>query len=277
MTYDIIGKLSNPSVKSKEDLIKYLITRAKQGKSNESFSTAIKNHLLGKEQFSYLSSYCLVGPKYALGCLLGHFLYHYISEPNSTKQISLLISLLEYVQAFKFSKAALLKKTTTAKLINIVESYGIPTYFLRTSDNRPLRIYYIPYERTDFNAAYYPHLNSIALYRPKEDNSPEYVFLHEIGHLFTYNLTGEPEKVPDSFIEFNKKNNPTWKGDLVEVFVDLFSLALMAETEFSTKNPFIPKIPVTNQRLVKEYFIGLISDLKYAKSPVSSLFQDDNF
>src|SRR6266404_8273879 len=98
MKYDVLGKLSDPSIESKIELIKYLIKRAKQGQSNDLFSVSIEDYLSETEQFSYLSSYCLVGPRHSLGCLLGHFLYHYISEKNLPKQTSLLVSLLDYAQ-----------------------------------------------------------------------------------------------------------------------------------------------------------------------------------
>lgn len=266
MAYDVAGKLSDPLIKSKVELIDYLIKRATQGKSNELFRDSIRNYLSDKERFPYLSNYSLIGPRYALSCLLGHFIYHYISEKNPTKQLSLLVSLLDFTKSFKPSKAALLKKTTTEKLLDVLEKFGIQPYFLRTWDYRPLRIYYIPYERPDFNAAYFPYLNSIASYRPKENSSPEYIFLHEVGHLISYNITGEPDKVPDSFIEFNKKMNPKWQNDLIEIFVDLFSLAVMMETEFAPLNPFIPILSTKSQKLIKNYFVELVRDLKYSKS-----------
>jgi hypothetical protein len=101
----------------------------------------------------------------------------------------------------------------------------MPKHFLRTSNWWPLRIYFIPYEHKDINGAYYPHLNTIVSYKPRKSNLiPEYIFIHEVGHLLTFNLTGNPERVPESFIEFNKKFNPSWQKVLVEIFVDLFYL-----------------------------------------------------
>jgi hypothetical protein len=47
--------------------------------------------------------------------------------------------------------------------------------------------------------------------------------------LDTLDKFGMPDKVPDSFIEFNKKFNPSWRKELVEVFVDLFSMAVMMD------------------------------------------------
>jgi hypothetical protein len=263
---DIITDLIHPSIEPKIELIKYFIKRAKEKRSNEEFIDVIADYLSEKEKVPYLGHYCLIGPKHALGCLVGHFLYHYISEKDLKKQITLLNKLLNYIKDFQPSKVPLLKQTTTVKLINTIEQFGIPAYFLRTYTNRPLRIYYIPYKHLEFNAGYYPQLNSIVSYKPKEaDSTPEYILMHEVGHLLTFNLTGDAGKVPDSFVEFNKVHAPKWKGDLVEVFVDLFSIAVMMDTEFAPKNPFPEKFPVRFQNSVKDYFTKLIGDLKYAQ------------
>lgn len=68
--------------------------------------------------------------------------------------------------------------------------------------------------------------------------------------------------MPDSFIEFNKRYNPTWTGDLVEVFVDLFSIAIMMNTEFASKNPFLKTYSIKQQTIILEYFNILIKDLE---------------
>lgn len=264
MAYNIIAKLSDPSIESKVELIKYLIKRAADKKSNEEFEDSISAYLSEKEKIRYLHHYCLIGPKYALGCFVGHFLYHYISEKDLKKQTNLLTSLLEFIKGFQPSSNVLLKKTTTVKLIETLEQFGLPQYFLRASDNRPLRIYYIPFKHKDVNAAYYPHLNFIASYKPKEEeDDPAYIFVHEVGHLLTFNLTGDAGKVPGSFIEFNKKFNPKWKGDLVEVFVDLFSMAVMKDTEHASKNPFLTKFLIRSQEIIRNYFITLMGNISH--------------
>lgn len=146
MAYDIISKLSDPSSESKIELLEYLIGQTKREQSNESFKSKISSYLHTTEKVPYLATYCQIGPKYALGCLLGHFIYHYIGISDLNTQASLLTSLLTFTKDFRPSKAALLKKTNTIKLLNTLSDWGFPDYRLRSNNNTPLRIFYIPYE-----------------------------------------------------------------------------------------------------------------------------------
>jgi hypothetical protein len=260
MRYNIVKRLKDSTISSKVDVITYLIKRAEKKNPNEEFEDTILKFLSQNEKISYLGNYCLFGPKYALGCLIGRFIYHYIFVKNFKKQIRLLKTLSQYLSELQPSQNRLLKKTTAIKLIDIVIRFGLQGYFLRTLNNLPLSVYFIPYKHAKFNAAYHSSTNSIVSYRPKEkDLSPEYIFVHEIGHLLIFNLTGNPKKVPDSFIEFNRKFNPSWKGDLVEVFVDLFSIAVMMETELATKNPFLKMFSVKRQKIIRNYFTSVIN------------------
>ena len=273
MAYDIISKLSDSTVESNVGLIKHLIGRIKDQKTNEEFKDPILDFLSKKEKFPYGSNYGVIGSKYSLGCLIGNFLYHYISEEDDQKQLHLLSGLLEFVKGFETSQNPLLRKTMTIKLIEMLDKFGMPEYFLKRPDNQPLRIFLIPYKRPDVNGAYYPHIHCVASYRPRQsDLNPEYVFVHEIGHVLTHNLTGDPNSVPDSFIEFNKKFNPSWTGELVEVFVDLFAMAAMMDTEFASKNPHLRKPSIGTQKIVRDYFDELMKNIKYSDSRQAVFF-----
>jgi hypothetical protein len=203
----------------------------------------------------------MIGSKYGLGCLTGRFLYHYVSADNSETELDLLKNLLTYVKGFRPSKGPLLKMTETVNLINIISEFGLSADFLMTQAYQPLKIYYIPYQHVNANAVFFPHLNSIASYRPKLKLAPEYIFIHEIGHLLAFKLTGDPEKLPESFLEFNKVFNPTWEGDLTEVFVDLFSMAIMMDTKYAAKNPFLTTFSLKGQKAIKDYFITLVKTI----------------
>ena len=262
MPYNIAAILSDPTVESKVELITYFINRLIEQKSNKEFEPEIRNFLFKKENLGYFKSYCQIGPKYALGCSVGRILSFYVrSNENSEVQITLLNELLDRIKGFQPSSNLLLKKTTTVKLFDILFEFGLPLSFLTLSANKTLRIYYIPYEHKVLNGAYFPYLNSIELYKSKE-KYPEYVFMHEIGHLIAYNLTGNPEKVPESFIKFSSTYNPDYDGDLVEIFVDLFSMAAMMDTEYASENPILQEFDIEDQKEIKNYFVQLMNTIK---------------
>ena len=70
---------------------------------------------------------------------------------------------------------------------------------------------------------------------------PEYVFLHELGHVLQISLTGSDKLVPTEFIEFNKLikvilEQGTYES--AEVFADTFAIAVMRGTDLCKFNPF---------------------------------------
>src|SRR5882757_11136476 len=121
MTYDVISRLANPAIEPKIELVNYLIERLKKKKTNEEFRDVIKAYLSEKEKFAYLTSYCMVGPKYAFGCLVGNFLIHYVKEKDLRKQKGFLVKLLNFLKGFRPSKNAVLKQTTADKLLDTLD------------------------------------------------------------------------------------------------------------------------------------------------------------
>jgi hypothetical protein len=261
MAINISDKLLDTTIESKLELISYFIELAKKGKSNRQSSDLILNSINAKLNLSYYKDYEVIGPKYALGCLIGRFLYIYLKSENRTQQIELLTQLAGYLKELKPSSRPLLKKTTAIKLLKVIEDFGFPKSCWRLRTMQPLLIHIIPFEINNLNAAYYPYINSIASYRVgtcEEGSTPEYIFVHEVGHLLLYIITGNPEKVPDSFVTFNEKFRPNYNGDLLEIFVDLFSLAVMKDTEYAHLNPFMAVFSIDDQKLISSYFSKLV-------------------
>lgn len=256
MKYNITDALSNETTESKIELISYLLERAKNKKSNDIYSSEIDSYISQKEIFSD-NPYCIIGPKYALGCLTGNFLYHIVKVKETQTQITLLEDLLIKVKGFGPESNPLLKKTTTKKLISILTDQNINKAFLNEY-GLPLRLYYIPFAHKEVNAYYYPWLHSIGSFKPKNDcGTPEYIFMHEIGHLVAHRITGDPDKIPNSFIEFNNKFHPGFKGNLVEAFADLFAIAAMIDTEFASYRPAIEIFDSQDLKEIKNYFTTL--------------------
>ena len=72
--------------------------------------------------------------------------------------------------------------------------------------------------------------------------APEYVFLHELGHVLQFALTDSNLIVPDGFIEFNKsvlkKDLGQGNNGTVEIFADMFAISVMHGTDLCKFNPF---------------------------------------
>jgi hypothetical protein len=94
-----------------------------------------------------------------------------------------------------------------------------------------------------------------------EETSPEYVFLHELGHALQISLTGSVTLVPNAFINFHdqlstglKQNTP----DAAEVFADSFAIAVMHGTYLQDHNPFSFDDKLIE--LIDYFFIGLFGN-----------------
>jgi hypothetical protein len=73
------------------------------------------------------------------------------------------------------------------------------------------------------------------------DISPEYVFLHELGHVLQTSLTGSVDVVPEEFLRFDQTVGGQLKQgdpDACEVFADLFAIAVMRGTALCSHDPF---------------------------------------
>lgn len=249
------------SIESNLELVKFFLKQANEHERNEKFNNVIDEFLFKKVHKKLWDSYTLIGPKYSLSCLVSTFLSYYIREEDFEKQKKLLENLVNMIEGFGVSKARSLKVITTHKLLEVLFKFGFPEECLRTKNFMPLTVFHIPLEHVEFNASYYPFINSIASYKPKIEATPEYIFFHEVGHLLVYNLTGNPEKLPQSFIDLNRELNPEWEGDLLEVFVDIFSVVIMKNTEYEDKNPFISGFDASIIKIFYNYFSKIIADL----------------
>jgi len=74
-----------------------------------------------------------------------------------------------------------------------------------------------------------------------EEYDPVYIFAHELGHAFHLALTHEPHIMPARFDELNeligvRKYIPI--SDKIEVFADVFAIALLNCPELKAHNPF---------------------------------------
>jgi len=102
------------------------------------------------------------------------------------------------------------------------------------------------------------------VYHLKENSSysPEYVFLHELGHVVHIKLTGKAKSVPNSFFDCIASEFPDMTLHTApEIFADCFAMAVMHESPFSKYDPF-DKIKQEHKVLFKQYMKSLILSAK---------------
>ena len=83
----------------------------------------------------------------------------------------------------------------------------------------------------------------LMMFNPRNvENDPIYIFAHELGHAFHLALTHEPQIMPARFDELNELLGVTKVipiSDKIEVFADVFAMALLNCPELKVHNPFI--------------------------------------
>jgi len=84
----------------------------------------------------------------------------------------------------------------------------------------------------------------LMIFNPRigEENDPVYIFAHELGHAFHLALTHEAQIMPAKFDEFNELlgvRKTISISDKIEVFADVFAMALRNCPELKAYNPFI--------------------------------------
>ena len=83
----------------------------------------------------------------------------------------------------------------------------------------------------------------LMIFNPRtEENDPVYVFTHELGHAFHLALTHEAQIMPvkfDEFIELLGIRMVIPISDMIELFADVFAIALLNCPELKAHNPFI--------------------------------------
>ncbi len=141
------------------------------------------------------------------------------------------------------------------------------TIFL-LSRKRPVFILNFDYT-SEFNSTCFPHINVIINSRANplngSQNNSDYVFMHELGHLFHVYLIGNFNEVPGSFSNvikdaFGNDIKNISEDDLREVFADCFAIACAYETQFEKTNPFIQMFRREDSEYIANYMKNLIEE-----------------
>lgn len=254
--------LNKTSIESKKEIVSILIERAKNSEHNQQFLSIFENYLIDSKVI-LSNPFLTVGPKKGLSCFVSDFLCSYIQIKDFDLQIQGLGSLMQDLDNLHESKSPILKINTTQKLLEILRGLGARKYLIYNKSHVPIRFYFVPYGNKEMNAGYFPHLHLVTLYRNHLDpqSSPEYIFMHEIGHIIQLYFTGDQTRVPDSFKTIVANMfKPCSDEVLVEVFADCFSVAVMKDTPFEEFNPFCSVFLQEHQVLLKDYFSSLLND-----------------
>jgi hypothetical protein len=255
---------------SKSELIKIFKTHTEVGESQQELRSIIIDYLIESDGDLRISNFDKVrfyGHATGLSRFVANQLLLSLNVSSIENKTIILNEVDLSLRNLYDSKNPLLKVTKARLLIELLKKF-IGDHFHRITHQRFLAIYFVPFESKQSNAAFDINTNSIAVFRTKEEatQTPEYIFIHEFGHILHSTIFKTSKKVPESFVEFNKKMNPKFfeysKEDQLEIYADLFSVAVMLDSEFRDYNPFINTMQSVHLRKIKDYFVNEISNLK---------------
>lgn len=261
--------LLDEDLSSKVELIKIFEHHFKQRESQDELRALIVDHLMTINSSHRITNFDMVrfyGPGKGLSLYVANQLLLALNVESFKNKMSVLKGLNNVLDSFYDSKNPLLKVTKAKLLIDLLRKF-LGDHFHKITHQRFLSIYFVPYETKINNAAFDLNTNSIAVFRTKakKTQTPEYIFVHEFGHVLHCTLFRSITEVPKSFVDFNQKMNPNFfnysKLDQLEIYADLFSIAVMLDTEFANHNPFIKTMQRAHLDAIREYFIKDLSTL----------------
>lgn len=260
------------------------IFRSQIGKSNKNLdlNSILFNYQLdldAKHRITTFDRIRFYGPGKGLSAFVANQLFlslHVISIENKALVLENLTTVLDNLTD---SNSPLLKVTQAKRLVDHLSNF-FGDQFWKITSHRFLSIFVVPFENELQNAAFDINTHSISVFKTKnkKHQSPEYIFLHEFGHILHSVLLKSIDKVPQSFVEFNRGFNESFfnysQRDQLEIYADLFSIAVMIETEYEHLNPLIKRISKTTLLKIKDYFLQEIKAVSAipGKSAFDNLF-----
>jgi hypothetical protein len=253
---------------SKHELIKLFKSHLELGSQDELHSLLMNYSMTNDaaQRISNFDTVRLYGPRSGLSRYVANQLLLSLNVQSAKNKISVLKQLDIALNNLYRSKNPLLKLTKAKLVIDLLQNF-FGVHFHKIVYHRFLSIYFVPFENKRNNAAFDINTNSIAVFRTKEKKTqtPEYILLHEFGHVLHCSVFKTIKEVPKSFVDFNQKMNANFfnysKEDQLEIYADLFSIAVMLDTEFEDYNPFIKTMKRQHTDKIKEYFLKELSTL----------------
>lgn len=266
----IYNKLNNGSLEQLVELLHLLINKTEIGTSVEVLKKPImlflyENSDLDMEPFTYINK-----PN-NLALFVSHFVYLilYTQSENTEDQIKYYNMLLNYLSGYQKVNDKPLSNKTIEKLLSLYNDFDKDKKIGFNSDERPLLFLTVGLNHTNHPYYYHPIsnillLNTISKKTQKEKNlCPEYVFFFSVSHVLQMKITESQTEVPESFKAKIIDNLflETPKNKLTLMFADCFTIALMNNTEFESKNPYIKNITTNKIEKIENYFEWLIEEI----------------
>lgn len=262
--------LLNPDLRSKLELAKVFKRHFQARAGQDELRSIVIDYLMDSDADLRISNFDQVkfyGPGSGLSRYVANQLLLSLNVSSIKNRIWVIDQLNVSLNNLYDSKNPLLKTTKARSLIELLEQF-LGDQFHRITNHRFLSIYFVPFENKQSNAAFDINTNSIAVFRTKEKQTqkPEYIFLHEFGHIVHSILFETTKEVPNSFFEFNKQMNPKFfeysRKDQLEIYADLFSIAVMLDSEFEGHNPFIKTMKGVHTDKIREYCLTELSKVR---------------
>lgn len=113
--------------------------------------------------------------------------------------------------------------------------------------------------------------------KDSEEYSPEYIFLHELGHLLSARITRKQDTAPTSFEFwenqiFSRNKAAKTEHTQAELFCDCFAVAALYETQYE-KHAVFDKVKAWDKALLSNYFHVLMDTLD--QNPGGTLSWDE--
>jgi len=141
--------------------------------------------------------------------------------------------LLNDIKNYKETDEKPLNHETIEELIGVYENFDKKRRIAYNQYDKPLTIFTVDFESDLGNSVYHPTsniilLNTIPPEKQAKVGSAEYIFMHELGHVLQYKITGNDFKTPQSFKDTIAKYifSEAPEEVLPEIFADCFLLLL---------------------------------------------------
>jgi hypothetical protein len=262
--------LEEGDIQANFELVTLFRQHVQSSKLQHELNSVLLSYLMKTDSDQRIKTFDIVrfhGPGTGLSRYVANQLFLSLKVKSIPNKRSVLKELDFVLHNLYESKNPLLKITTAKKLVDLVSDF-LGDHLYKVTHHRFLSIYFVPYENRMSNAAFDINTNSIVVFRTKEKKTqpPEYIFLHEFGHILHCTLFKTVRTVPESFVKFNKKiNRHLFKysaQEKLEIYADLFSIAVMLDSEYESLNPFIKTMQRVHLDEIKEYFVDELTRLK---------------